>query len=59
MFLFNRKDRFFLSLKQKKPFYRDDSDEAIESNSPEFPHPPHEIKIFNSKFFSFNFTIRG
>ena len=42
---------------QPKKFYLDDSDEASESNSPEFPHPPHEINIFKSGFFSFNFII--
>lgn len=39
--------------------YLDDSDEAIESNSPEFPQPPQDIKTFKSGFFSFNFIIRG
>ncbi len=43
----------------KNNVYLDDSDPTNESNSPAFPHPPHEINIFKSGFSFFNFIIRG
>lgn len=53
-------ENMILLTKEKKSLdYRADSLEAMESNSPDRPQPPHEIIIFKSGFFSFNFIMRG